>query len=107
MKPKLFVAQTVFKDWPGLDLEVKNILTGPEEHEKFFSEMKSIVISEPRSLFGVRGSPPQNHVYVTECVGKFGDYSAGEASCYSLVRNCWEIHWPIVTLDVSVAARMK
>jgi UDP-glucose:glycoprotein glucosyltransferase len=35
-KPKLFVAQTMIKEWPGLDAEVKNISAGPDEYEKFF-----------------------------------------------------------------------
>jgi UDP-glucose:glycoprotein glucosyltransferase len=35
-RPKLFVAQTMIKEWPGLDAEVKNISAGPDEYEKFF-----------------------------------------------------------------------
>lgn len=35
-KPKLFVAQTMVKEWPGLDEEVRNISAGPDEYEKFF-----------------------------------------------------------------------
>ncbi|KAK8863947.1 hypothetical protein M9Y10_011641 [Tritrichomonas musculus] len=35
-KPKLYVAQTMVKEWPGLDEEVRNISAGPDEYEKFF-----------------------------------------------------------------------
>jgi UDP-glucose:glycoprotein glucosyltransferase len=35
-KPKLFVAQTMIKEWPGLDAEVRNISAGPDEYERFF-----------------------------------------------------------------------
>lgn len=35
-KPKLYVAQTMVKEWPGLDQEVRDISAGPEEYEKFF-----------------------------------------------------------------------
>jgi UDP-glucose:glycoprotein glucosyltransferase len=35
-KPKLFVAQTMIKEWPALDEEVRNISAGADEYEKFF-----------------------------------------------------------------------
>lgn len=35
-KPKLFVAQTMVKEWPGLDEEVRNISAGPDDYQKFF-----------------------------------------------------------------------
>jgi UDP-glucose:glycoprotein glucosyltransferase len=35
-RPKLFVAQTMIKEWPGLDKEVRKISAGPDEYEKFF-----------------------------------------------------------------------
>ena len=35
-KPKLYVAQTMVKEWPGLDEEVRSISAGPDEYEKFF-----------------------------------------------------------------------
>jgi UDP-glucose:glycoprotein glucosyltransferase len=34
--PKLFVAQTMIDEWPGLDEEVRNISAGPDEYQKFF-----------------------------------------------------------------------
>jgi UDP-glucose:glycoprotein glucosyltransferase len=35
-KPKLFVAQTMIDEWPGLDEEVRNVSAGPDEYQKFF-----------------------------------------------------------------------
>jgi UDP-glucose:glycoprotein glucosyltransferase len=35
-KPKLFIAQTMIKEWPGLDEEVRNITAGVDDYEKSF-----------------------------------------------------------------------
>ncbi|OHT03366.1 glycosyl transferase [Tritrichomonas foetus] len=35
-KPKLYVAQTMVKEWPALDEEVRNISAGPDDYQKFF-----------------------------------------------------------------------
>jgi UDP-glucose:glycoprotein glucosyltransferase len=35
-KPKLYVAQTMVKEWPGLDEEVRNVSAPFDEYEKFF-----------------------------------------------------------------------
>lgn len=35
-KPKLYVAQNMVREWPGLDAEVRNISAGPDEYVKFF-----------------------------------------------------------------------
>lgn len=35
-KPKLYVAQNMVKEWPGLDQEVRNVSAGPDDYEKFF-----------------------------------------------------------------------
>jgi UDP-glucose:glycoprotein glucosyltransferase len=34
--PKLHIAQTKVAEWPGLDLEARDISAGPDEYEKFF-----------------------------------------------------------------------
>jgi UDP-glucose:glycoprotein glucosyltransferase len=34
--PKLHIAQTRIREWPGLDEEVRNISAGPDEYQKFF-----------------------------------------------------------------------
>jgi UDP-glucose:glycoprotein glucosyltransferase len=35
-RPKLFVAQTMIKEWPALDEEVRAIAAGPDEYQRFF-----------------------------------------------------------------------
>jgi UDP-glucose:glycoprotein glucosyltransferase len=35
-KPKLFIAQTTIKEWPGLDAEVRNITAPTDAYQKFF-----------------------------------------------------------------------
>ena len=40
-KPKLYVAQTMIKEWPGLDEEARNISAGPDDYEKFFFPNKT------------------------------------------------------------------
>ena len=35
-RPKLEIAQTRVKEWPGLDEEARNISAGPNDYEKFF-----------------------------------------------------------------------
>jgi UDP-glucose:glycoprotein glucosyltransferase len=34
--PKLYIAQTQIKEWPGLDEEARNISAGPNEYRNFF-----------------------------------------------------------------------
>jgi UDP-glucose:glycoprotein glucosyltransferase len=35
-KPKLFVAQTMIKEWPVLDEEARNVSAGPDNYQRFF-----------------------------------------------------------------------
>jgi UDP-glucose:glycoprotein glucosyltransferase len=48
-KPKLYVAQTFIKEWPGLDEEVRNISAGPDEYQQFFFKNATSLTSETRT----------------------------------------------------------